>query len=228
MDLLFFEGGEWFIDTKQWDKVYKAQMEPIKQFIAKNKKVLLEKVNHNLFQEMWNKYAKGSISKWEMQSMFYYFHPHELVNVEGERYHIKDFKNLPQQPVVDRTINIKGKEIPLFKIERIMGTVIDKNKNKRLITLLTPSGVVNVKLYGEAYAKYDRRISERGEDGKNHVVEESWFSRGTLLIITGIRRGADTFVAKKYARTPYHLVEKITEVHSDGTISKTSERAGGE
>ena len=105
----------------------------------------------------------------------------------------------------------------MFKITRICGTVIDKDKNKNTITLLTPDGVVPVKIWKNQYAKWDRQLSERGADGVKHVVEKSWFQRGTKLIITGIRR-EDNFIPKKYKNTEYPLFEKINELDDKGFI----------
>ena len=52
------------------------------------------------------------------------------------------------------------------------------------------------------------------------------FQRGNKLIITGIRRESD-FQAKKYSRTPWHLVEKITDIDENGNI-RTYSRSGEE
>lgn len=105
----------------------------------------------------------------------------------------------------------------MFHIERIAGTVLDRDKTKRLITILTTTGVVTIRMFGDAFTKYDRQISERGSDGKKHVIEPSMFKRGNKIIISGIRRGS-TFIAKKYTRTPWHLVETIDEILPDGQI----------
>ena len=51
------------------------------------------------------------------------------------------------------------------------------------------------------------------------------FSRGNKIIVTGIRR-ENEFLAKKYSRTPYHLVEKIETINEDGTVVIRSERVG--
>ena len=42
-------------------------------------------------------------------------------------------------------------------------------------------------------------------------------SKGNKIIVSGIRRGS-TFIAKKYTRTPWHLVETIDEILPDGQI----------
>jgi DNA polymerase-3 subunit alpha len=137
-----------------------------------------------------------------------------------------DFEDLPENPVVDRVIPIKGKQVPILKLYRICGTVLDRDKSKKTVTLLTTSGVVTVKIFGGVFAQYDKQISERGADGKKHVIEKSMFSRGNKIIVCGVRDG-DSFRAKKYSRTPYHLVEQIVEVYPDGTMT-TRNRAGQE
>ena len=105
-----------------------------------------------------------------------------------------------------------------------MGTVLDRDKSKRLVTLLTTSGVVTVRIYGDAFTHYDRQISEKLPNGKKRIVERSWFTRGNKVIITGVRRG-DNFLAKKYKATPYPLVELITEVREDNSLVIQSARA---
>ena len=95
---------------------------------------------------------------------------------------------------------------------------MDKDRNKKTVTLLTTSGVVTVKIFGQVFSHYDKQISEKGADGKKHVIEKSMFSRGNKIIVCGVRTGDAEFLAKKYSRTPYHLVENIEEVFEDGTI----------
>ena len=126
---------------------------------------------------------------------------------------------MPEDPQIDTYFYNKkdNKKVPLFKIKRIAGTVLDRDKAKKTVTLLTTSGVVTVKIFGAVFAIYDKQISEKGADGKKHVIEKSMFTRGNKVIITGIRRD-DSFIAKKYSRTPYHLVEQIIDVREDGSI----------
>jgi DNA polymerase-3 subunit alpha len=101
---------------------------------------------------------------------------------------------------------------------------LDRNKAKKMVTLLTTEGVVTVKIYGDVFTYYDKQLSERGADGKKHVIEKSIFSRGTKIIVTGIRQ-EDSFIGKKYKSTPYHLVERIVDIDEDGTIQVQKERA---
>lgn len=205
------------IPQTKWDKIYKAQMDIIRPFIKDNNQLLLNDVNNRLMSDVWNKYCLGSISKWEMDSVSCYFHQHELQDVNYRLCGFSNFFELNEQPEIDRIIEIKGKKIPLFKIHRICGTVLDRDKSKKMVTVLTREGVVNVRVFGEVFSYYDKQISERGADGKKHVIEKSIFSRGNKIIITGIRR-ENEFVAKTYRNTPYHSVERITNIKSDGTV----------
>ena len=165
-----------------------------------------------------------------MSTLYYYPEEHELSHVNMDEYSITTFKDLPEEPEVVEYRMYRGKEVPRFKLSRICGTVLDKAKNKNTITLLTPdSGVVMCKFPHGTFSFYDKRISELDQDtGKKTVLENSWFGRGCLLILTGIRRG-DRFIPKKYADSVYkHTLTLITDIKEDGTLSMQYERIGSE
>ena len=187
-------------------------MDKIRNYLKNNSEELLNKLNEDLITENWNKYCVGNLSKWEMDSISFYYHEHELENINEEEYNIINFFDLPEEPILDTVINVRGKKIPLYKLYRIAGTVLDKNKNKSSLSLLTKYGVVNVKIYQSQFAKYDKQISQKLPDGKKKVLEKSWFSRGNKLLITGIRKG-DNFIPKLYQRSLYKepiiLINKI-------------------
>ena len=227
MDLLIPTEDGFKIKQTSWDNIYQKHMDKVRPYIKSHHDELLNAINTRLMSDLWNKYCEGSLSKWEMDSVSFYSHEHELQNINEQEYGFSDFYKLNENPDIDRIIDIKGKKVPLFKIHRIIGTVLDKDKAKKTVTLLTKSGVVTVKIYGAVFNHYDKQLSERGADGKKHVIERSWFQRGNKIIVTGIRR-EDSFLAKKYSRTPYHLVELITEIHDDGTFETAGERAGEE
>ena len=74
---------------------------------------------------------------------------------------------------------------------------------------------------------FDKQISELGADGKKHVQEKSWFNRGSMIVVQGIRSG-DAFIAKKYASSGgAHQLYKITEVFPNGEIALQTERYQG-
>lgn len=206
-----------------WDKIYQGHMDKIRPWVKENTSSLLEQVNNRLMSDTWNKYCTGSLSKWEMDAVSFYSHEHELANINKDLYDITDFSRIPENPVVERVLPIKGRQIPIFKLYRIAGTILDKDKAKKTVTLLTTDGVVTVKIFGQVFTHYDKQISEKGADGKKHVIEKSWLSRGNKIIVTGIKQ-SDGFLAKKYNRTPYHLVELISEVREDGSLITREER----
>lgn len=206
------------IPQSTWDNTYKKGMEPIRVWIKNNHDEILNQLNRSLYLDAAEKYTEGNISKWEMDSLSFYYHDHELQKLKTEIYGVVDFNSLSEQAEIDKRFPSKdGGEIIMYKINRIAGTVIDKDKNKSQVILLTPSGVVTVKVWKNQFASWDKQISERGEDGKKHVIEKSWFTKGTKLIVTGIRRD-DTFVPKKYKSTEWPLFERIDEMDEDGFI----------
>ena len=113
-------------------------------------------------------------------------------------------------------------------MSRICGTVIGKDKNKHTVALLTPDGVVEVKFYKGQFGFYDKQIVELNDDGTKTRLEESWFSRGTKLMITGFRR-EEQFVPRKYKDSIYnHSVQLIKSIDENGILTLQSERAGQE
>lgn len=211
-----------YIQQKVWDKIYKKEMDKVKSYIATHPE-LLTNLNNILFQEMWNKYALGNISKWEMDSLSFYHGPHELNNI-SKMYNIVNYFNLSETPEIDRVFTKNDKQIILYKLNTIAGTVIDKNKAKHTVTLLTTNGVVNVKFYKTQYAKYDRQLSERDNEGKKHVVEKSWFTRGNKLMIVGIRRD-DFFIPKNYSNSRFSSsIMLIDNINENGIITSKSTR----
>ena len=157
-----------------------------------------------------------------MDSISFYYHEHELAAAASN---YDDFFELSEEPEVEYSFSSSnGQEVKVFKLHKLIGTVIDKNKLKNSISLLTPTGVVQVKIYKNQYAIYDKQISQKGEDGHKKVLEKSWFSRGTMLMIQGIRRG-DAFIPRKKKNSLYPIISKITDVSEDGELTFQYERA---
>ena len=227
MDLVSQDENDSFrIKQLDWDKIYKKQMVDIKEEL-KNNKDILNDLNQKLFNEVWNKYANGNISKWEMDSVCFYYHNHELVNINKQKYNISNYHDLSEEPIVDKIWTTKdGKEIPLFQLTRICGTVIDKNKTKNIVTLLSDEGVINLKIYRTQFSKYDKQVSVKDEvTGKKTIIERSWFTRGNKLMISGLRRG-DFFIPKIYKsnKTFEFPIELITSIDKEGNIEVAGER----
>ena len=212
------------INQKEWDKLYKIYMMKPKQYILDNQEKLLKQLNNILFKETWDKYAEGSLSHWEMDSLCFYYNEHELKNVNYNTYGLQNFDTMPREPRVERTWKRKSMELPIYALSRIIGTVIAKDDNHANIYILTPEmKVVTVKFTRDQYAMYKKQISERQDDGTKKIKEKSWFTRGTKLMLTGFRR-EDTFVIKTYKNTSTHSIYKITNVNKEGEMELVHER----
>lgn len=214
------------IKQKVWDKIYKKIMDSVREWLQFEQQDVLKQLNLKLFQEEWNKYAEGNISYWEMKSLCFYYHDHELKNIDNKFYGIVDFNSLSSSPAVDYFFKRNGKQIPIYKLQKIAGTVIGKNDTRHIVTLLTTTGTVNVKFTRDYYAMFNRQISEVNNEGVKKVKEKGWFTRGNKLLVTGYRRD-DTFVAKKYKNTGGHQLYLITKVNGR-RIELTSTRYGME
>lgn len=212
------------LSKKVWDKTYQKVMDKIRAYIHDNHDEMLYQLNKVTFYDDWLKYAKGSYSAWEMEASCYYYHEHELAHVNMNKYNLSNFYSLPEEPIPK---SFYRGTIPLYNLTYICGTVIAKDKPKSSISFLTTEGVVHIRFRKEYFALFDKQISQRGEDGKKKVLEKSWFNRGSMLMISGIRRG-DDFVPKKYASLAGHAMYKITEVKANGDLVLQYERAKGE
>lgn len=222
-DLLLADATK--IDADAWKKVYNKHMDIVRDWIAGNKEQILNDLNFAIFKEVWNKYASGTLARWEMDSVCFYSHPHELANVDFRKYGIVDFNKLKSNEIESYFTRNKM-QIPIYKLYRIAGTVIGKDDTKRLISLLTTTGVVTVKFTRDYYGMFKKQISTiNPETGKKTVVEKSWFGRGNMLMVQGYRR-EDTFVAKNYSKSESHQLYKITDVIND-SIMLVHERASG-
>ena len=166
-----------------------------------------------LFKEIWDKYASGTTSHWEMESLCFYHGIHELADINTYKYNIADFNELKSNEV-DYYYNRRGVQLPVYKLYRIIGTVIAKDDNKHTVILLTTTGVVGVKFTRDYYSMFKKQISQVQSDGTKKVIEKSWFKRGTMLMITGYRRD-DQFVAKTYSNSQTHQLYKITMVDGE-------------
>lgn len=224
LDLLEPVEGTTAILQKTWQKLYTKAMEPAKKYIQEHQEELLKAYNDILFQQQWDKYAKGTYSTWEMDSLGYYYHDHELARVNLAAHGVVPYSSLTTEPKIEYTFNKNGKEFPVYELTRIAGTVIGKNNTKATVDILTvDSGVVTIKFNLEYFAKYNRRISDI-IDGESKVVEAGWFTKGTILLITGWRNG-DMFRSRTRKKTKYPQLCKVTKIKGQ-FIEVTDKRYG--
>lgn len=218
------------IYKNKFDKWYNTQIEELKSWLQNTKSV--EKYNLALYNNyattIWNKYCNGNISKWEMDSLSFYYTKHELADVNLKKYSLTRYKNISREPMIIGKIQRKNRSWSKYQLYNIVGTILDKNANGHYITLLTVDGVVTVKFYSGIFTFYNKRISERKDDGKKTVIEDSWFSRGNKVLITGFRKN-DMFYPKRYNDSIYqHTICKINEVYENGDLDLQYEREKGD
>lgn len=225
--LIETEPSAFMLNIKKWDKYYQKWMDIFRNWISDSKDSILQTLNEKIFREEWDKYAKGTISAWEMEALCFYYGPHELEHINYGKYGITPYHQIPSEPVIDRTFEKNGRTINLYKLYKICGTCIAKDKTKSSVSLLTTSGVVNVKFRKEYFSLFDKQISQKDEKGDKHVVEKSWFNRGSMIMVQGIKT-EDGFMAKKYNSSQGHQLYKIDSIDAKGDIVLRSTRAQGD
>lgn len=73
-NLIYQRQEEFLLNIKEWDKIYQQKMDLFRKYIKENQQELLKEVNNKAFLEEWKKYAQGNYSKWELDSVCFYFH----------------------------------------------------------------------------------------------------------------------------------------------------------
>lgn len=206
-----------------FEKVYNSKITSFKKWLNTNE--CLSLFNKITFDNIKNKYANGSISKWEMDSLSFYYHKHELENVNSEKYQISKFTDLPKQPKIIGYNEYKNIKYPRYELVRICGTVLDRDKNKHMVTLLTPEEVITIKFYSGQFNFYDKNISIIDEEtNKKVTLENGWFKRGNKLLITGYRID-DKFYPKRYKNSILkHTVQLIDSIDDKGDLILISDR----
>lgn len=211
------KGGYYEVDEKMFKKYFDKQTQDLKEWLKSKEAV--DYVNRYELNQSWKKHALGTYASWEMESLSYYFHEHELKHVDKERYGISNFFTLPEEAVVEKYNKWGDREIPIFETTQIVGTCIGRNDTRHQLILLTPEGVVTAKFHGGAYSHYNKQIKV---DGK--VVEKSWFTRGNKLLITGYKRGSQ-FIPKVYKHSiTEHTTKLIEDITPDGALYYKLER----
>lgn len=214
-----------YIEVKVWDTLYKDRMMELKEYINKNQEKLIDKLHAAEIDEVWQQYCSGTLSTWEMDTLGFYYHDHDLLNTYHPEFQFGDFYKMSEIPIPSEYNEYKGRKVPVFELQTIYGTVLDKNSYKHTVVLLTPTGVVNVKCVAEQYSKYDKQLSQPNpETGKKEVIERSWFKRGTNLIVNGWRN-ADQFMARGRQAEGKYPIYKILESDDCGLLNITRYRA---
>ena len=183
------DDGKLSIDVKQFNKWYNKQIKGLKDWLKTPAATEVE--GHQRMREFWKENCLGNVSSWEMETLSFYVHKHELeYTTIPELYHVVDFNSLPDEPVSIGWSTGKGSPRAQYKRNVIAGTVIDKDPRKNMTFLLTQKGIVNVRLGRYNYRKYDKRTSK----------SPSWLERGTKLLLVGYRRNGDFYANANHSK----------------------------
>lgn len=189
------EGRQFFYDEYGCTIVSKNTFDTVYQRVAKDivtwakTKEALDMYNDMIVQdELKSKYT--SIAQWEIESLNYYYSGHIMSDCELENHAVEDFFDLADKPrIKEKKKSKKGYEYNVYNSYRIVGTVVHKDKNKHTVYLLTPTGVVPIKFKSGQFTFYDKQISKIQGDGTKKVIEKSWFSRHSHIVVEGYRSG---------------------------------------
>lgn len=225
VDILQNDKNGTYINKAVWTKMYEEGMAPLKEYLKDNQDKYITALQEAEINNIWEDSCQGSLSSWEMESVGFYYHEHELSNCSHPEFEFKDFFALPEIPVPVKYLKYKGREIPVFELVSICGTVLDKNSYKHTVTLLTPTGVTTVKCVAEQYSHYDKQISKLNpETNRKEVIEKSWFKRGTKLIVNGWRSG-DQFMARSRQSEEMYSFYKVLDIGELGELKITRFRS---
>ena len=173
----------------------------------------MDNLNTRSYEDEYVKYAGGNELRWELDALNFYHSGHELADLQIGDMALADIHHLRDNPIKGYWV-FGGKTVPEYELSHIVGTVLDTDKVRHTVTFSTPSGVINVKLYNRQFALYDRVIVST--DGQEQTIEDaSFLSKGTFLLITGIRRG-DVFIPKVYKKDFIKPIYKI-DLKPDGS-----------
>ena len=203
------------IGEKYWDNIYNIEMDKARNWIKKNHDELLIELNKRLFDEEYEKYGRGDINQWELDALSFYYNGHPLQNLS------LPLEITPISELVENEFDgfwmIKGKRVPKYKLRSIIGTVVDKDKTNGFVTIQTPDdNIIEFKVYKQQFARFTHIISNIDEEGNKDILEDSFFEKGTHLLITGILRG-NIFIPKVYKDTGFESILKIV-LKPDGTL----------
>lgn len=216
-------------NKSSYNKLYKDKMSEVLDYI--NTPDFIKKYNESYYKYKasleFEKYCQGSQSDWEMDSVSFYHSGHALAKVNYNKYNLSKFSELSTEPIVEKTETRNDRTWNRYYLSRICGTVLDTDRLKHTVTLLTPDDeIVIVKFYAGQFINYNKKIVDIDENGKKITKEESWFKRGRKLAIVGYRRD-DQFIPKTYRNSIYrHSVSLIKNIDNNGNLTLEDLRYG--
>lgn len=221
----WFEDDRWVIVDKSLEKLLAPSIETLKDYI--NTPEFLDKFNKARAKQSMIESVDGlDVNRWAFSSISFYPDEHELAHIDRERYNISLFNELPEEPKFI-TKSYGKREWKQFALAQIACTVIDKNDNHHMLTVLDiGNNVIQCKFNAEVYSFYKAQLSETDGSGNKIVMDKPWFRRGQTLILAGVRMGTDDFRVKCYRNSIYkHKVLRIDSINNiTGEIKITTYR----
>lgn len=223
----WFEDDRWVIVDKSLEKLLTPSMKTLKDYI--NTPEFLDKFNKARAKQSMIESVDGlDVNRWAFSSISFYPDEHELAHIDRERYNISLFNELLEEPKFI-TKSYGKREWKQFALAQIACTVIDKNDNHHMLTVLDiGNNVIQCKFNAEVYSFYKAQLSETDGSGNKIVMDKPWFRRGQTLILAGVRMGVDDFRVKSYKNSIYnHKVLRIDSINNEtGEVEITSYRYG--
>lgn len=170
------------VDMKEFNKWFNKEMKPIKEWLKTEEALDIEvKIRRN---EFWKQNCSKTVEQWYFETLNFYPYGHFLEKTNlNTMFDFKGFNELPATPQVKAYVG--KKKFPVYETYMIAGTVADKNNVKKTVSLLTENGIAICKFNNELFSKYDQVI----KDGD--TTDNSWFTKGTTLVLLGTRNGND-------------------------------------
>ena len=221
------DAENWVVVDKSLKKLLAPSIETLKAYI--NTPEFLDKFNKARAKQAMIESIDGlDVNRWAFSSISFYPDEHELSHIDRERYNISLFNELPEEPKFI-TKSYGKREWKQFALSQIACTVIDKNDNHHMLTVLDiGNNVIQCKFNAEVYSFYKAQLSETDSSGNKIVMDKPWFRRGQTLILTGVRMGVDDFRVKSYKNSIYnHKVLRVDSIDNEtGKVVITSYRYG--
>ena len=214
----FFSDDTLLVVDKSLDKILKPVLDSLKEYI--NTDEFKQKFYTNCVKQKYDQLCPNKdTNHWSFEACSFYSHDHELAHIDTTRYNIIPFDQLPSTPQFE-IMRRGSREWRRYEIVQIAGTILSRDDNKHILSLLDMSNnVVQCKFNAEAFSFYKRQISAEDENGNSVVMDMNWLRRGQPLILTGYKVSDTEFRVKSYKSSIYqHKVKKITQVYPNGDI----------
>lgn len=221
-DYYYDDNGNFVIEMKVFEKLYKKIVEPLTEWLKSDEAIKAESRLRK--REFWIEQCMGSLSQWEMESINFYIGNHELDEYPLDNFfNISDFEKMPLEPNVEKfRTGRNGRKWPVYTTNVIAGTVVDTVPIKGMAIVITQFGVVQVRVGKGRFQHYHKKTMI-DEGNKRVCIDDTWFKRGTKLLFVGYRRQNDFYCNSN--NSPYeHSVMKINGVSNGEVIIQTEKK----